>query len=610
MRKKSCQKDWPRVPERYEGIQVNGCGAPNCENFELSPVPGERIYKESNSEIGDRQLLNAPEPFRVQGTGLNAATLACKSCEARKRSGEYSGGISSALKSNKAVAQELHRISSYLIGPDTNCPNGCMENGGQVKRRGKTSSGSQRYQCLSCRKTFTPKKRNRAHRKPEINKQFFKLLVNRVPLRRIAEILSIHPQTLYGKIEFLHRQCLDFVSRREAELKNLEIPRLYLATDRQVQISNWTQRKDKRNCEVYGIATACLRTGYVFAFNFNFDASVDQESTEKHAVELSDYDRPKYHREYARVWLKQEFNDATKRSSQRAEQLAAASLADEVRRKAAYDSTVNANGSSEDFDVTTRLPSQGALIHNEYTMTAHFFLLRRLMGSVGRTRFFMDQDTGMRGAYIAAFRDKILEGESDGFLIRASKDKTVDAKRRLIQDSHEVISNYAGTSFQKMSVKEKGEVINKMLIERLEKPLSFPQSPEKWIQHPLATMAESEKMIAAITEIDRYTPEHQANLYKKASLHAVDRFFMQIRRAVTCFERPFGSGTSGRRIWYGYSPYNPDRYTQLGDIYRVYYNYCKVNEKGKTPAMLLGLAKGPVDLEKIIYLDKYIKAKS
>jgi len=117
-------------------------------------------------------------------------------------------------------------------------------------------------------------------------------------------------------------------------------------------------------------------------------------------------------------------------------------------------------------------------------------------------------------------------------------------------------------------------------------------------------------MIAAITEIDRYTPEHQANLYKKASLHAVDRFFMQIRRAVTCFERPFGSGTSGRRIWYGYSPYNPDRYTQLGDIYRVYYNYCKVNEKGKTPAMLLRLAKGPVDLEKIIYLDKYIKAKS
>lgn len=268
------------------------------------------------------------------------------------------------------------------------------------------------------------------------------------------------------------------------------------------------------------------------------------------------------------------------------------------------------NGASEDFDGTTRLPAKGALIHNEYTMTAHFFLLRELLGSVGRTRFYMDQDSGMRGAYIAAFRDKILNGESDGFLIRAIKDKTVDAKRQLIRNSQEVTSEYAGIPFQKMSLKERKEIIKQMLIDRMHRPLSFPQSPEKWIQHPLATMAESEKMIAAVTQVDRYAEGHQASLLQKASLHAVDRFFMQIRRAMTCFERPFGSGTSGRRVRYGYSPYNPDRYTQLGDIYRVYYNYCKVNDKGKTPAMRLGLAKGPVELEKIIYLDKYARANS
>ena len=125
MRKKSCQKDWPRVPERFEGIQVNGCGAPDCENFGLSPVPEERICKESNRETDDRQIPEMPEPFRIQGTGLNAASLTCKSCEARKQSGEYSGSITSALKSNQAVAQELHRTSRYLSGPDLNCPNGC-----------------------------------------------------------------------------------------------------------------------------------------------------------------------------------------------------------------------------------------------------------------------------------------------------------------------------------------------------------------------------------------------------------------------------------------------------------------------------------------------------
>tara|TARA_R100001132_G_C3264583_1_gene87787 strand:- start:884 stop:1552 length:669 start_codon:yes stop_codon:yes gene_type:complete len=222
----------------------------------------------------------------------------------------------------------------------------------------------------------------------------------------------------------------------------------------------------------------------------------------------------------------------------------------------------------------------------------------------------MDQDTGMRGAYIAAFRDKILNGESDGFLIRASKEKTVDAKRQLVRDAQELIGEYAGVAFLKMSRKERKAVINQMLIDRIQKPLSFPNSPEKWVQHPEATMVESEKMIAAITGIDRYSLDHQASLLQMGSLHAVDRFFMQIRRAISCFERPFGSGTSGRRIWYGYSPYNPDRYSQLGDIYRVYYNFCKTNDKGKTPAMRLGLAKGPVDLEKIIYLDKYAKTSA
>ena len=73
MRKKSCQKDWPRVPERFGGIQVNGCGAPDCENFGLSPVHEERICKKSNRETDDPQILEMPEPFRIQGTGLNSA---------------------------------------------------------------------------------------------------------------------------------------------------------------------------------------------------------------------------------------------------------------------------------------------------------------------------------------------------------------------------------------------------------------------------------------------------------------------------------------------------------------------------------------------------------
>lgn len=37
----------------------------------------------------------------------------------------------------------------------------------------------------------------------------------------------------------------------------------------------------------------------------------------------------------------------------------------------------------------------------------------------------------------------------------------------------------------------------------------------------------------------------------------------------------------------------------------VYFNYTNVNDKRETPAMRLGLAKGPVAAEKVIYFGRY-----
>jgi hypothetical protein len=51
----------------------------------------------------------------------------------------------------------------------------------------------------------------------------------------------------------------------------------------------------------------------------------------------------------------------------------------------------------------------------------------------------------------------------------------------------------------------------------------------------------------------------------------------------------------------GYGAYNPASIVKMLGIFRVFYNYCAVGKDGKTPAMRLGLAKGVVDLEDIIY---------
>jgi hypothetical protein len=66
-------------------------------------------------------------------------------------------------------------------------------------------------------------------------------------------------------------------------------------------------------------------------------------------------------------------------------------------------------------------------------------------------------------------------------------------------------------------------------------------------------------------------------------------------------ERPFGSASALQRTWYGYSPYDPENVARLLTIFRAYYNYCLPGKGGTTPAMRLGLARGMVSLEDIIY---------
>ena len=49
------------------------------------------------------------------------------------------------------------------------------------------------------------------------------------------------------------------------------------------------------------------------------------------------------------------------------------------------------------------------------------------------------------------------------------------------------------------------------------------------------------------------------------------------------------------------SRYVPGNLAKLLEIYRVYFNYCEVGKDRKTPAMRLGLAKGQVASEDILY---------
>jgi hypothetical protein len=70
---------------------------------------------------------------------------------------------------------------------------------------------------------------------------------------------------------------------------------------------------------------------------------------------------------------------------------------------------------------------------------------------------------------------------------------------------------------------------------------------------------------------------------------------------LSLLERPVSSSASLGRRWFGYGPYKPVMVGKLLDIFRVFYNFVEVGRDKQTPAMRLGLAKGKITVENIIY---------
>jgi len=421
--------------------------------------------------------------------------------------------------------------------------------------------------------------------------------MNKSPFRRICEVADIDPKTLYGKIIFIYGQCLAFAADREKRLLNgMAIPRLYLGVDRQDYVVNWTRHEDRRNVMLHAVGSADNATGYVFGMHLNYDASLDYDAIEKDAIAAGDYQAKAPFRRYARCWLKADYDDAVRKSKQK-KQRARNTLQDDI--EAEYIDAIQRDDVeiSETQDSGQRLPTRGIQIHAEYTLYGHFFYLKRLLGGVEKLRFFLDQDSGMRAACLAAFQPEISTGKADAFYVRIAKTLMVMEKRAAIAASRAAFE-VARKSNPGLS---DAELETLLIKERIAHMATIGKWQDRWLLHPFPNMSEPEKAVCHLTDRHDYDQDHLARLYNKASMHAIDCFFMQVRRRLSILERPIASASSANRTWYGYSAYNPETIVKMLGIFRVFYNYCLVGQDKKTPAMRLGLAKGKISLEDIIY---------
>lgn len=268
-----------RIPEPYDGLQFNFCKNTTCANF---GIPAEQDSTRGRFAVNTYIIIGGAKGYPL---------LRCNTCREHF-----------PIKSNKGIVEELERMrreGSAKAAPS--CPNDACSNHAVPVSAGKasyssfgvTAIGSPRWKCKACGKTFSAAKsathRQRATHK---NKLIFTLLVNKVPMRRIVEIVDIGPKALYGKIDFLYEQCRAFLADRESRLPQMNIKRLYLGVDRQDYVSNWTTRNDRRNTVLSAVSSVDNETGYCFATHVNFDPDLDPAKSRRSPRPLATNSNP------------------------------------------------------------------------------------------------------------------------------------------------------------------------------------------------------------------------------------------------------------------------------------------------------------------------------
>lgn len=576
------------LPPTSAGVQVNFCKNPTCANYG-APVPMQKTPGVKGT-------------YRLIGAGANKGSIhvRCMLCNEKI-----------PMKSNAGIVEELARMQAPLAAlkptccPHASCANHAIPVGtaGAYKAFGYNSAGNPRWMCKECGKTFSraldPAKWQETSSK---NRLIFKLLVSDTPFARIADVVELDERTIGRRVKFIHRQVVAFAAAREAKLAELEIPRLYISADGQEQIINWRDKEDRRNVVLSAIASVDNPTGYCFGMHLNFDPSLDRAAIEAEATRIGDVAKPTPLRKFSRLWLEADYTDAAIRKVVRARAKAAQPIP-APGLAGAIDAAYEAQHGREDIEAPEEadgfrmLPEKGMQTRRDYTMAAHFAYLRRLMPKVGKWRFFLDQDPGMRAAVMSAFVEEIKAETCDAWFVRINKDLTIDKRRQA--------RRIAKLRFESVKAANPGlsdrEVVREMIKTAHAAMTQHGNWNDRWLDHPYPNMSEPEKATTWLTERPNFTPDHAAALYAMASLHGVDSLFNQMRRRSRLLERPLHTASGSGRVWSAYSAYDPAQTMRMIEIVRVCHNFVWPGEKdGKTPAMRIGLARAPIDYADIL----------
>jgi len=552
-----------RVPPPAGDLQLNRCRSIHCENFGVLPNAEASLYAknvDAYMRMGTSRADNGPA----------LPALLCQRCQ-----------VSVTMLSNLAIAEERDRLLALSRPtPAGACKTeGCPNVQHDVahypeiyQRFGATPSGSLRYRCRACSRTFsTPVDGTHRLRRPEKTLEIFKALINKVPMRRLCELADVRAETLYQRIGLIYDRCREFGAAHETKLLagGLIRERMHLATDRQELYLNSGTSQDSRSTLLLSCASAEGSTGYVVAQHVNFDPDADPFLLELNAREAGDPEAPAPFRRYARLWLPyQRFNKA----------------------EAKYEEDT---ATGTEFRPTTR----GTQVHDTIAMAAHFQVLEQMTRGANYVQLSMDREPGIERLAILTFLERVRTGTCDAYFVRIAKETSLAQKRLALSEAEAVLREAKAAHSDVAEAK----LLFRLIEERYERAiLARPQARDRWVSHPYPTMSEPQRDLLCLTD-DGRRPRHQIVAgFARASLRSIDRYFMQVRRKIHVLERPISSSSAANRKWYGYSAYSPLVVMRLLEIFRIVYNYHLVGQQTTTPAQRLGLANEPISLAKLV----------
>ena len=599
-----------RLPPAASGTQINCCKSPACGQFAVHPDPESEVKIPPRHGIGPSAFYDGRYLIETSNRPRDLS-LECLSC-----------GEKIPLKSNAAVEEETLRLRRRADGPlkegddgrKEGCPKeSCRNHGlpdgpelGPYRPRSRYIRHSlhgvqKRLKCRACGTTWRPEAKPRGRKRRPLStaeQQLFQGRVSHTPYIWMAQLLRMSQSRLHQLIGRFEEESLEVQADLEEGLPDaLAGRRLTLSTDRQVYPVNWSEREDRRTIMLHSVVTADQGTGYVLCANVNYDPDVKPWQMVLKAEQTGDYAKHPAYRPEARMWLPGEIAAGEREPVVGG----TAPVSSEQRYKEAA-----ARADVEQPETSGREPSKGAVVREGVTLYAHFRLLRERVAHARQVTHCFEQESAMRAACLTAFADQVREGRCEAFYVRVNKgftaqrkQQTAGASRRLLAETQK---QYGCDGLEARRILVRQALTEQRLQER---------GPwrDRWLLHPCPTAFEPAKEICRLTRQAGEGPEEEnpaaVHGYAFASLHAVDRFFLNVRYKVNALDRHRNTASFGR-AWNVYHPYNPARVPALLAIYRLWHNWGLVGQDGNTPAMRVGLAVRQMDPD--ILLERGLQA--